>query len=103
MRITSYGQVDHTAPCIITVFKDTIIDSVKYNYVTYYKNGRIHELGSVLTRRKLFTKDFKAIYYGHWIVFDSTSIVIEKGLYKKNKKTGFWKERLDGDCCWTGE
>jgi hypothetical protein len=65
---------------------DTIVDSVKYNYVSHYDNGQIHDLGN------FHTKGNKLLKQGPWIIYDQVGNIIEKGTYKRNRKIGIWYE-----------
>jgi len=64
---------------------DTLIYDVNYNYVTYFDNGKVHEAGN-------FHDESNSLKHGEWILFDSTGVIIEKGIYKKGKKHGYWRE-----------
>ncbi|OFY97650.1 MAG: hypothetical protein A3K10_13545 [Bacteroidetes bacterium RIFCSPLOWO2_12_FULL_31_6] len=58
---------------------------MNYSYVTYFDNGKIHEAGN-------FRNESNIMKHGEWILFDSTGVIVEKGLYKKGKKHGYWRE-----------
>lgn len=66
---------------------DTIVDQIKYNYIQYYDDKRVNELGNYTIRNQTKIKT------GAWVFFDQNSNLIAKGNYYKNKKSGFWIER----------
>jgi len=77
---------------------DTLVDGTKYNYIDFYNNGSIKELGNYKIIKN------KKLKHGYWVVFDIEGKIIEKGEYLKNKKTGIWTDKgLGGQCCWSGE
>lgn len=76
MYLSSFSQNDH----------DTIIDSISYNYISYFKNGNIKELGSYQNVKQ------KKVRQGEWVVYDRDSTIKEKGKYKNGLKVGFWNE-----------
>lgn len=83
--IKSFGQTD------------TIVDGIKFNYYSFFKNDSVHKLGNYIIINK------KKVKQGMWIVYDKNGKTIEKGEYFKNKKTGLWTEKgEDGLCCWYG-
>ncbi len=64
---------------------DTLIYDVNYNYVIYFDNGQIHEAGN-------FRSESYSMKHGKWILFDSTGLIVEKGIYRRGKKHGYWRE-----------
>ncbi len=71
---------------------DTIVNGVRYNFISYYPDGKINELGNVIYKDTLQTKN------GRWIKFDKTGKELESGKFHNSEKTGKW---IEGDC--TGE
>lgn len=64
---------------------DTLVDSIRYNYVSKYENGKIHELGNYLKKGK-----GKTIKEGKWKIYNPDGCLKEAGGYKNGKKEGAW-------------
>ncbi|MES2513789.1 MAG: hypothetical protein V4580_06565 [Bacteroidota bacterium] len=64
---------------------DTVIGKVQYQYISRHSNGQIHELGNFLTNNS-------HVKHGAWVVYDTSGVILEKGRFKRNTKTGFWLE-----------
>jgi hypothetical protein len=61
--------------------KDTVIDDVKYHYVSYYFNGKI----KTISQKKTKTEE------GEWIYFDRSGEEERRGAFDdKGEKTGSW-------------
>lgn len=77
--------------------RDTIVDRIKYNHITYYDNKRINELGNYKLNGQTKIKS------GAWLIYDLNSIIIAKGEYRRNKKNGYWIEKeSDNNDIWRG-
>ena len=77
--------------------KDTIVDGIRYNHISYHSNGKIHELGN-------YSHEGHAIFkHGYWKVFDAEGLLVEKGTFNRNEKIEVWTECVKGRTyCWIG-
>ena len=64
-----------------------IINGNKFNYISKYNNGQIHELGNYIIKGKKNIKD------GQWIIYNIDGTLFKQGTYRNGKKHGKWIEQ----------